>query len=372
MTEKELSYYYWLHTIPGVGNKTIRMLRSCYKSPEQIYYASEKELSHFLNERQKKQIKHHKESFNLSSEYQKVKEKQINMYPINHPNYPKRLKNIPDSPEILYVRGNLPPNDIPTVAIIGARMCSQYGRYMAREFGMKLACAGIPVISGMALGVDGIAQRAALNAGGDSYAVLGSGVDVCYPGENQDIYRQMHEKGGIISEYPPGTQPKPGNFPPRNRIISGLSDTILVIEAKEKSGTLITVDMALEQGKEVFALPGRVTDSLSHGCNKLILQGAGIATSPEAFLEEIMGCCKKEDTEQEKIECYQQKMVFLTVREEYVLQILDVNPMPIHQILLKVNEKTEMSIPELMDILMSLCMKQQIMQIENHYMLKKV
>ena len=166
--------------------------------------------------------------------------------------------------------GKLPDENRPTVSIVGARNSSEYGKYAAKLFGERLAAAGVQVISGMARGVDGISQQSAIYAGGDSYGVLGSGVDVCYPEDNRRLYDSLITNGGVISEYLPGTQPKPQYFPQRNRIISGLSDVVLVIEAREKSGTLITVDMALEQGREVFAVPGRICDSLSYGCNSLI------------------------------------------------------------------------------------------------------
>lgn len=203
--------------------------------------------------------------------------------------FPERLREIPDAPKELYFRGSLPDPDIPSVAVIGARMCSEYGRYMARQFGTALGAAGVQVISGMALGVDGISQKAALDAGGTSFGVLGSGVDVCYPEENRVLYDTLISEGGVISESIPGTPPRAMLFPRRNRLIAGLADILLVIEARKKSGTLITVDFALEQGRDVFALPGRATDRLSDGCNELIKQGAFPATSPDDILERFFG-----------------------------------------------------------------------------------
>ena len=143
------------------------------------------------------------------------------------------------------------------------------------------------IISGMAKGIDGIAGRGALDESDASFAVLGCGVDICYPKENRDLYEALCERGGVISEYCPGTEPEARLFPPRNRIISALSDALLVIEARERSGTLITVDCALEQGKDVWAVPGRVCDAKSAGCNELLRQGAGVAASPEVMLEEM-------------------------------------------------------------------------------------
>ena len=201
--------------------------------------------------------------------------------------WPARLKDLAGMPEELYVIGELPRDDVPSAAIVGSRLCSAYGHTQADAFGRVLAEHGVQIVSGMALGIDGYAQRGALTAGGKSFAVLGSGVDICYPRSNRKLYRDLAVQGGLISEFPPGTQPYSYNFPQRNRLISALSDIVLVVEARKKSGSLITVDFALDQGRTVFALPGRVGDALSDGCNYLIAQGAGIAWSPEALLEEL-------------------------------------------------------------------------------------
>lgn len=209
--------------------------------------------------------------------------------------YPARLLEIPDPPERLYVLGRLPEEKVPSVAIIGARECSEYGSYVAARLGECMGRNGIQVISGMARGIDGIGQTAALDAGGSSFAVLGSGVDVCYPARNRRLYERLRERGGVLSEYPPGTPALSRNFPPRNRIVSGLADAVVVVEAREKSGTLITVDMALEQGKEVYAVPGRVTDALSSGCNRLVKLGAAMLLDPEELAEELRGICGRRD-----------------------------------------------------------------------------
>ena len=214
--------------------------------------------------------------------------------------FPDKLREIPDPPFGIYYKGKMPGETEPAAAIIGARLASGYGREQARRFGRQISARGIAVISGMARGIDGIAQKAALDAGGKSYAVLGCGVDICYPEENRELYERLQQQGGVLSEYPPGMQPIAKLFPPRNRIISGLSDLVLVIEARKRSGTLITVDMALEQGREVYALPGRVSDALSDGCNRLIRQGAGPATCPQDILEYFFGTGSEEDSEVER------------------------------------------------------------------------
>ena len=206
----------------------------------------------------------------------------------NSPEFPERLKHSSDMPETLYVIGNLPDDARPSAAIVGARMCSTYGRIQAFRYAKLLSAAGVQIISGMAAGIDSEGHKGALEGRTPTFAVLGNGVDICYPSFNRSLYRRIPgEGGGILSEYEPGTEPRPWNFPARNRIISALSDLVLVVEAKEKSGSLITAQWALEQGKSVFALPGPVNEALSRGCHKLIYDGAGIAFTPEIILEEL-------------------------------------------------------------------------------------
>ncbi|MDO4519621.1 MAG: DNA-processing protein DprA [Eubacteriales bacterium] len=202
--------------------------------------------------------------------------------------YPKRFQNYSHMPTDLYWSGNLPREDLPTVAIVGARMCSSYGRIQAFEFAKVFSNAGVQVISGLAYGIDAEAHKGALEGKTPTFAVLGCGPETCYPSANKALYhRILHQNGGIISEYPPGTPALPHHFPIRNRIISALADVVLVIEAKDKSGSLITANYAMEQGKSVYALPGSINDSLSIGCHRLIYDGAGIAYCPEVILEEL-------------------------------------------------------------------------------------
>lgn len=207
--------------------------------------------------------------------------------------FPEKLWELPDCPEGIYVRGALPDPQKKTVAIVGARMCSAYGRATASYFARVLAANDVQIISGLALGIDGAAHEGALLAGGKTFGVLAGGADICYPRANIELYEQMKHTGGIISEEPCGYPPLPRLFPKRNRIISILADVVLVVEARKKSGSLITADFAAEQGRDIFAVPGRLEDELSQGCNELIFQGAGIALSPERMLE-IMGKKAKE------------------------------------------------------------------------------
>ena len=200
--------------------------------------------------------------------------------------YPERLRNIQKPPTTLYVRGTIPSDDVPTVAIIGSREATDYGLDVARTLGRVLAANGVAVISGMAAGADSAGQWGAIEGGGKTYAVFGCGINICYPARNYRLYDEILRcGGGVMSEVPLDSPPLPKQFAARNRIISALSDAIIVIEARERSGTFITVNSALDQGKQVFALPGRITDPLSKGCLRLIKEGAEILTSPEDVLE---------------------------------------------------------------------------------------
>lgn len=288
-----LPYAHWLYNIQGVGRNTIIHMLAHAETPEAIYRLPKEKIESILPTVRRKpglaeSIDASRHDFDIRAAYHKLEEKHIRFTCIGHADYPHRLLNIPDAPYGIYYRGRLPESSRPAVATIGARNCSEYGRRMAQHFGSELAMMGVQVISGMARGIDGIGQKAALESGGYSLGVLGCGVDICYPEENRYLYDMLCRQGGVCSEYPPGTLPKNSLFPLRNRIISGLSDIVLVIEAKNRSGTLITVDMALEQGKEVYALPGRVTDALSEGCNHLLQQGAGIALSPQDMIKVLM------------------------------------------------------------------------------------
>lgn len=285
--ETEHAYTCWLCSLPGVGNHTITKLLEYFGTSENIYRAGEEELRPFLNIRQLEALSRGRQGSSPEREYQELLGQGIGFLHPGDENYPRRLREIPDAPYGLFYRGKLPEEERLAVAVIGARDCSEYGRYVAAELGRELGKRGVSVISGMARGIDGISQAEALAAGGISFGVLGCGVDICYPKQNRQLYERLLRDGGVLSEYPPGMPPVAQNFPPRNRIVSGLADALVVVEARQKSGTLITVDMALEQGKEVYVVPGRVTDRLSDGCNKLLKQGAGVFLSPEEFLREM-------------------------------------------------------------------------------------
>lgn len=234
--------------------------------------------------------------------------------------FPEKLLELSDCPKGIYVRGKLPDPKKKTVAIVGARMCSAYGRATASYFARVLAANDVQIISGLALGIDGAAHEGALLANGATFAVMAGSVTKCYPRAHIELYEQMRRTGGIISEESCECPPLPRLFPKRNRLISALSDIVLVVEAKKKSGSLITADFAAEQGRDIFAVPGRLEDSLSEGCNELIFQGAGIAISPERMLEIMGKNAKKSDNS----ESFMQNA--LARRENMVYSCLSLQP----------------------------------------------
>lgn len=284
----ERMYAYWLCSIPMIGGVRAAQLLKRFGSPRGIYEAGTSGWGEVLGDSIAKYMERQKKCGNLEEEYYGLEEKHIRLVLQEEEGFPGKLLEIPDPPYGIFYKGMLPAQDQPAVAVIGTRECSEYGCFVAGELGRELGRQGIQVVSGMARGIDGISQQAALSAGGTSYGVLGCGVDICYPSQNRKLYEELIQKGGLLSTYAPGTKALPIFFPPRNRIVSGLSDAVIVIEARQKSGTLITVDMALEQGKEVYVVPGRITDRLSDGCNRLLMQGAGVFLSPESFLEEFI------------------------------------------------------------------------------------
>ncbi len=279
-------YACWLDTIYWISSQSKYRLLEAAEGIQEIYHMPEQQVQAVMGKRGCERFMQHRERFEPEAVWNYLARQGISYTYCQAADFPRRLTEIPDPPFGLFYKGRLPSDIMPAVAVIGARKCSEYGRCMAEQFAAGFAARGINVISGMAMGIDGISQSAALKAGGSSYAVLGGGVDIVYPRTNETLYAQLVRQGGVLSEYPPRLAPRPSLFPPRNRIISALSDVVLVVEAREKSGTLITVDMALEQGREVYTIPGRCTDSLSMGCNRLLRQGAMVATAPEDIIED--------------------------------------------------------------------------------------
>ena len=285
--------------------------------------------------------------------------------------FPYRLQQIPDPPFCIYVKGGLPAAQMPCVAIVGARACSTYGRSVAYSFGKELAEAGVGIISGMARGIDGIAQEGAVAGGGKTFAVLGGGVDFCYPPEHKGLYEAVCQTGGVISEYVPGTEPRANFFPERNRIISGMADLVLVIEARKRSGTYITVTQALEQGRDVFAVPGRVTDALSDGCNSLIKDGAGLADSTETILRALESCGYSLDSGSKQGNAEPERDAAEGLKGE-LLALIDLTPIHLEELYKRLNENKVVLREEVLVELMHMELEGLIENRGNYYSKKEL
>ncbi len=282
-------YWFWLSSIPGIGCRTAMKLLKYFDDIEQIWDVSEAVLmeSGILKPEQLGHIIYRRNRDEVEKAYDAMLEQGIRCIPYETCEYPEALRTLYDPPIALYVKGKLPGADEWMMAVVGARSCSCYGSQTARMLSRGIACSGVSIISGMARGIDSAAHWGALEGGGKTYAVLGCGPDICYPSENMDLYMEIAGSGGLISEYPPGIQPEGWRFPMRNRLIAALAKGILVVEARKKSGALITVEHGLNLGKEIFAVPGRIQDALSEGCNQLLKSGAKPVMEPTDVLDEF-------------------------------------------------------------------------------------
>lgn len=352
-------YWFWLGSIPGIGNTRILQLLQIFGNAKNIYDASDNmlKMTNILTQKDIENINETRRNSEIYIEYLNMKKNNIKIIPITADEYPSRLKNIYNMPFCLYLKGNLPDENKPCVAIVGSRGCSDYGRATAYQTGYELAQNGVNVISGMARGIDGVAHRGAIDANGYTMGVLACGVDICYPPDNIEIYDKMSRTGGIISEFLPGTKPLSNHFPMRNRIISGLSDIILVVEARKKSGSLITVDMALEQNKTVMAVPGRINDSLSEGCNHLIKLGAEVFTGTRDVID-LLGMGAFFEPEQNK-----KNINLLASEEEMLYSNLDLTPKSLNNIL----EETGMEMSKAAGILLGLEVKGIVKEVSRGY-----
>ena len=283
-----LKDWLWLTELPGLTNQTRLALLRHFPTPEDVYYADPEEV--LLTEgitREQAKLLEDKDCSGADRILADCQQLDLDLLTIQDAGYPNRLRNIYDPPCLLYVRGRLPAfDDEASIAVVGTRDCTPYGVSCAEKLGYGLAAGGAVVVSGLARGVDSAALRGALRAGGTVTAVLGNGLDVVYPPENQYLYEDVAAAGALISEYPPGTPPEAKHFPVRNRIMSGLCLGTLVVEAPARSGALITAGTALEQGRDVFAVPGPIDAPASVGCNRLIRDGAGLVSDAWDILGE--------------------------------------------------------------------------------------
>lgn len=289
MQKDPLAYWLALKKVDGVGNVTFAALVEAFGSPAGVFAASFDSLKVVpgIGDKTARQIKAFCDWTAVDKELTQARQDHVSIVTYKDPCYPSRLLNIYDFPPLLYVKGTLNNDDIP-VAVVGSRQASTYGKFTTERLCRELAMKGITIVSGMARGIDSSAHSGALAGHGRTIAVLGSGLDVIYPPENETLFQKIATHGAVVSEFPLGTPPNAPNFPTRNRIISGISLGVVVIEAGNKSGSLITARIALEQGREVFAVPGAIDSPGSRGTHRLLKEGAKLIEGVDDIIDEIL------------------------------------------------------------------------------------
>jgi len=288
MNRKDTKYWVGFSLIPGIGRVRLSQLDSYFDSLEAAWKAEASELKQSgLDASTVKVITSRRPAISLDTEMEKLKRFGVKVITCHDDDYPSRLREIYDYPPILYVRGTLISADEWCLAVVGTRRATAYGKQVTDEIVADLARSKLTIVSGLAKGIDSVAHKSALAAGGRTFAVFACGLDIVYPAENAELARSIMQQGALISEYPLGTRPRAENFPRRNRIMSGLSLGVLVIEAGEKSGAMITAGMSVEQNREVFAIPGSTLSPASRGTNHLIQEGAKLVRDYRDILEEL-------------------------------------------------------------------------------------
>jgi DNA processing protein len=322
--------FYWLalSLAPGVGSILLKRLLDRFKTPEAVFKAPLEELLSLegLPEKVAREIRKGPLEKEVERELYLIKEVGGEIVTLKDDSYPKRLRDIYDPPALLYMRGELKAEDELAISIVGSRKTSPYGRWVTEKMSQDLARRGVTIVSGMARGIDSLAHWGAIAGGGRTIAVLGCGVDVIYPSENRNLFTKIIHQGAILSEFPMGSPPEGGHFPRRNRIISGLSLGVVVVQASEDSGSLITASYALEQGREVFAVPGNVGSEGSRGTHQLIKDGARLVESSEDILEEIWPQWRRERETPQAVEGPERN---LSQEEQRLYELLGESPLHI-------------------------------------------
>lgn len=335
-----------LYSVPGIGPGRMRLLLTTFKSPDEVLDAPIQKLLRVQGIEQKtaNKLKNQVNEKFVDDQLNLINEHQVDIVTYWDKNYPAYLKKIYDPPVFLFVKGEIISEDELAIAIVGSRTTSTYGKVVTEQFAKELVESNITIVSGLARGIDTIAHKQALRSNGRTLAVLGSGMDKIYPPENKKLANQISESGAVISEYPFGTNPDAGNFPRRNRIISGLCLGVLVTEAGAKSGALITAFQALEQNREVFAVPGPIHSGKSMGSNQLIKEGAKLVQGVQDILQELEGQVKQ------GIKKPQKKSPKLSGLEKTIFDLLENEPMHVDNLAMKTNK----SVPEVLTILLTL------------------
>lgn len=319
---------YWLgfNKVAGIGSARTNILVQYFDDLQEAWNAPENQLLEAgLGKKQIQALFKVRHSLDLDAEIEKINRLGITVLTINDPDYPRKLSRIEYPPPVLFVKGSFEDADLNTVAVVGTRRCTSYGKQVTRELAGFLARNQITVVSGLARGVDGIAHRVALDEGGRTIAVLGCGIDIVYPSEHRDLAGQVINNGALISDYYPGTPPDGRNFPPRNRIIAGLSQLTVVVEAGERSGAIITAEFAASQGRDVFAIPGSIYAKRSKGTNRLIRDGA----FPLLDYDELLQALNMEHSEEYR---YARKVILENDIELLLMKTLAEDPMHVDEI----------------------------------------
>ena len=364
MKENLLKYWLAWNKISDIGPKRFYQLLDYFGSTDTAWKANSGKISKILNISPKisSRLFEEKNNINPERELDLIYKHKVNVLTVEDALYPENLKTIHYPPPVLYFKGTILESDKNSISIVGSRKATYYGKIVAEKLGKDLALTGLTIVSGMARGIDTAAHKGALSVSGRTIAVLGCGIDHIYPPENRRLAQEIQESGAVISEFPLSTLPERQNFPRRNRIISGLSLGIVVVEAAKKSGALITADFALEQGREVFAIPGNINSPLSNGSHNLIKQGAKLVDNYQDILEEIHIALPQMKTEKEMVK----ENTSLTEEENIIYRIINLEPIQIDEVI----GVSKFSAGKVSEILLSLELKDLIKEIEGKRFIK--
>lgn len=324
---KELEYWVWLNAVEAVGSRRFFQLLEKFQSPKAVWEASVEELSNVpnINMQVVANIDNSRREFDLRAEFELAKKYDVEIIAYADGRYPELLRTIYDPPPVIYVKGDASILNEVCISVVGSRKATEYGRMVTNKLVTELVQEGIVIVSGLARGIDTYAHKAALESNGLTVAVLGCGIDICYPHENKGLFESICKSGAVMTTHPFGTRPQKHNFPARNRLISGISLGTIVVEAGERSGALITADFALEQGREVFAVPGSILSPASAGANRLIKQGARVVMDATDVLEEL-GLERRSGEERRVDSASEEIQIDLSLDETLVLNALCFEP----------------------------------------------
>lgn len=358
---QEWKYLIALSRVRGIGEVLIKNLFSRFGSAKEIFAASKKDLRQVqgISERHIEAIKSFSDWPDVEEELNKIDKHKVRLLSLKDSEYPESLSQIYNPPSFVYITGEILRSDKNSIAIVGTRLPNKYGRKVTEALAGELASMGITVVSGLARGVDSIAQAEALKRGGRTIGVLGCGLDVVYPPENVKLYKQVSENGAVVSEFGLGTPPISHNFPQRNRIISGISLGVIVVQASEKSGSLISASFALDQNKEVFAVPGNIDNKLSRGSNWLIKKGAKLVETVDDVLLEFEAFANLKSSGLFEEERTQKVLDKLSQNQKEVYSVLSSEPQHIDDI----HKKTGIESANLLSILLTLELNDYVQQL---------